>query len=395
MNQDKTTPSDSCILVIGGGIGGLALALALQRRHIPVAVFERASDLGEVGAGVMLTPNATRALEHLGILGDVETHATVPGVTKVRHFQTGEVLSTMDLGETFTQQHGHRYYCVHRVDIHNALLRAVMSNDPQCVHTSHDFSDYIVIDSGVQAHFRNGMAVNGRLLVGCDGVRSVVRRKIGFQDGAKFTNNIAWRGLIPVEDLPAHQRGPEITIWSGPKRHVVEYTIRNGRIKNYVAIANSPAWEDEGWSKRSNVAAALNEFEDWHPDVRAIITATPPETGYVWGLFDRDPLDYWSKGSLTLLGDAAHPMLPFLAQGAAMAIEDAVVLARCLASSSEVPEALGNYERLRRERTAWCQLQAREAGHLFQRISKKSELDGDRAERARRLYGYAAQTVAL
>lgn len=395
MNEDLTTATNSRALVIGGGIGGLAFALALQRRRIPVAVYERAPELGEVGAGVMLTPNATRALEHLGVLGEVEAAATAPGVTRVRHFQTGELLSTTDLGEAFTRQHGHRYYCAHRVDIHSALLRAVLSNDPQCVHTSHDFFDSRQIEGRVQAQFRNGVTVNGRLLVGCDGVRSVVRPMIGFQDGAKFTNNIAWRGLIPVEDLPAHQRGPEITIWSGPKRHVVEYTIRNGRIKNYVAIANSPAWEDEGWSKRSNVDAALNEFEEWHPDVRAIIAATPPDTGYVWGLFDRDPLDHWSKGLLTLLGDAAHPMLPFLAQGAAMAIEDAVVLARCLAKSTEVSDALEGYERLRRERTAWCQLQAREAGQLFQRVSKKAELDGDRAERARKLYGYSAEKIAL
>lgn len=395
MNNVKSNLSNSRILVIGGGIGGLALALALQRRGMPVAVFERAPELGEVGAGVMLTPNATRALEHLGVLGEVEANATLPGLTTVRHFQTGEAMSSTDLGEAFTKQHGHRYYCVHRVDIHQALLKAVIKNDPQCVHTSHEFIDSMEIDGGVRAHFGNGKTVDGGLLVGCDGVRSVVRTKIGFQDGAKFTHNIAWRGLIPVEDLPVHQRGPEITIWSGPKRHVVEYTIRRGRIKNYVAIANSPAWEDEGWSKRSNIGAALREFEDWHQDVRAIIGATPVDTGYVWGLFDRDPLDHWSRGPLTLLGDAAHPMLPFLAQGAAMAIEDAIILARCLEKGSGVALALENYERLRLERTAWCQLQAREAGQLFQRVSKKSELDGDRAARAKQLYGYAADKVAL
>lgn len=359
-----------------------------------MAVYERAPALGEVGAGVMLTPNSNRVLENLGVLADVERGITKPGRTQVRHFESGADLSTTDLGDAFTAIHGKPYYDVHRVDIHSALHRAVAANDPACIHVAHDWTDLSDDGSIVRARFANGAFAAGRLLVGCDGVRSVVRAKIGVTDGARYTGNLAWRGLVPVEALPPHQRGPEITIWVGPGRHVVEYTIKSGTVKNYVAIAAVPDWHEEGWSVRAKVAEPLAAFAGWHTDVRAIIAATPPDSCLKWGLFDRDPLPTWSKGRVTLLGDACHPMLPFMAQGAAMALEDSTVLARCLAQDEAIETALVRYEAARLERTAWCQLQSREAGKLFQRIASRSELDGDRAERARRLYGYDAATIA-
>ena len=383
------------IIVIGAGIGGLALALALQRRHIAVVVYERAPQLGEVGAGVMLTPNSNRVLEHLGVLADVEKGATRPSRTQVRHYETGAEMSTTDLGDAFTKVYGKPYYDVHRVAIHAALHRAVLANDPGAIHVSHDLVDIADNGASVRAIFANGASALGRILVGCDGVRSVVRAKLGVQDGARYTGNLAWRGLIPVELLPAHQRGSEITIWVGPNRHVVEYTIKNGTLKNYVAIANHDAWTEEGWSVKAQVADALHEFRDWHQDVRTIIAATPPDTCLKWGLFDRDPLESWSRGRIALLGDACHPMLPFLAQGAAMALEDAVVLARCLEGNNDIAAAFARYQTARRERSAWCQLQSREAGKLFQRLASREQLDGDRAERGRRLYGYDAATVEI
>ncbi|MDX2221567.1 MAG: FAD-dependent monooxygenase [Rhodospirillaceae bacterium] len=387
--------SNDRILIIGAGIGGLALALALQRRCVPVAVFERAPELGEVGAGVMLTPNSNLVLTHLGVFDDVTRTATRPGRTQVRHYQTGAEMSTTDLGDAFTARFGKPYYDVHRVDIHSALHRAVAANDPACIRTSHGLVDVAETANGVRTVFENGATAEGRALVGCDGVRSIVRAKAGATDNARYTGNLAWRGLVPVERLPDHQRGPEITIWTGPRHHVVEYTIRNGRVKNYVAIANADGWVEEGWSVRSPVSDALDEFAGWHADVRAIIAATPADACYKWGLFDRDPLDRWSTDRITLLGDAAHPMLPFMAQGAAMALEDAVVLARCLATWTDLPTAFARYEAARKERTAWCQLQSRAAGKMFQRVASRDELDGDRAERGRRLYVYDAVNVPI
>jgi len=383
------------VLVIGAGIGGLALALALQKRNIPVAVYERAPELGEVGAGVMLTPNSNRVLDVLGVLADVERGATRPGITQTRHYQTGAEMSTTDIGEKFTQTYGKPYYDVHRVQIHAALHKAVAGNDPGCIRVSHDVVD--VADNGatVTATFANGAQATGRLLVGCDGVRSVVRTKIGITDGARYTGNLAWRGMVPIESLPPHQRGPEITIWSGPGRHFVEYTVKNGTMKNYVAIAHHEQWAEESWSVRARVAEPMAAFNDWHADVQAIIAATPPESCIKWGLFDREPLDRWSRGRVTLLGDACHPMLPFMAQGAAMALEDAIVLTRCLEAEADIERAFARYEKARIERTAWCQFQSRENAKMYQQISSRDTLDRERAERGRRLYMYDAATVAI
>lgn len=387
--------TESPIIVIGAGIGGLALALALQRRKVPVVVYERAPELGEVGAGLMLTPNSNRVLDYLGVLAEVERGATKPGITQTRHYQTGVALSTTDIGEKFTGQYGKPYYDVHRIHIHSALHKAVAANDPGCIRVSHDFSD--VADNGatVTATFANMVKATGRLLVGCDGVRSVVRTRIGITDGARYTGNLAWRGMVPVGALPPHLRGPEVSIWTGPGHHFVEYTVKSGTMKNYVAIANHQAWAEESWSVRASVEEPMAEFKDWHADVQTIIAATPPESCIRWGLFDRDPLDRWSRGRVTLLGDACHPMLPFMAQGAAMALEDAVVLVRCLEAETGVEKAFARYEKARIERAAWCQIQSRENGKMYQQISSRAVLDHERAERGRRLYMYDAATVAI
>jgi len=383
------------IVIVGAGIGGLALALALLRRNIKVTVYERAPKLGEVGAGVMLTPNATRVLDHLGVLAEVESNATRPGKTQVRHFLTGKALSTTDLGDAFTQRYGHPYYDVHRVHIHDALQNAVSRIDSHCIRVKHELVGIEEYEDNVIGKFTNGESIKCRVLIGCDGARSAVRQMIKKSDNARYTGNLAWRGLMPIISLPEHQRGPEITIWVGPNKHFVEYTVKSGTLKNYVAISNSAEWEEEGWAVPSKVTHALDEFEAWHSDVKSIIAATPSDSCFKWGLFDRDPLASWSSLRITLLGDAAHPMLPFMAQGAAMALEDAVVLARCLSSTPHPSDAFQSYEKARQERTGWCQLQSRKAGLLFQRIASRNQLDEDRAERGRRLYQYDAASVSI
>ncbi len=383
------------VIVVGAGIGGLALALALQMRGIGVSVYERSPQPGEVGAGVMLTPNSIRVLEHLGILEEIEKDVTHPGLTRVRHFETGDELSTTDLGAKFTEAYGKPYYDVHRVHIHAALRQAVEANDPNCIHVSHEVIDFTGDGTSVTGVFANGIKATGGLLVGCDGVQSTVRSMVGVNKEVRFTGNLAWRGLIPVEALPEHQRGPEITVWTAPGFHFVEYTIKKGTMKNYVAIANHDSWEEEGWSTQAKVSEPLKAFAGWHEDVRSIIAATPPASCLKWGLFDHDPLNRWSRGRITLLGDACHPMLPFMAQGAAMALEDAVILSRCLDRGEAIEPSLSRYENARRERSAWCQLQSRERGKLFQRVASRDDLDADRAERGVHLYGYDAASVPI
>ena len=383
------------IIVIGAGIGGLALALALQRCGTSVAIYERVPDIREVGAGVMLTPNSIRVLEHLGVIECVKKEATYPRITQTKHFQTGETLSQTDLGQVFTDRYGKPYIDVHRVHIHTALKAAVEANDPNCIHLEHEFIGSEQVGPTVIARFANGTQISGELLVGCDGVRSKVRTSIGVSKGATFTHNVAWRGLLSVTDLPSHQRGPEITIWTGSDLHFVEYTIKKGTLKNYVAIARQDEWENEGWSKYANVSEPLKAFNGWHEDVISILSATPKNSCLKWGLFDHEPLSHWSRGAITLLGDACHPMLPFMAQGAAMALEDAVVLSRFLHLPLSVEAALQKYETERLERTAWCQIQSRERGKMYHRIATTEELDADREERGQLLYSYDATTVDI
>ena len=382
-------------IIIGAGIGGLSLALALQKLNKKVLIFEKAPEIKEVGAGVMLTPNATRSLDYLGVLKEIEKEATLPKRTVVRHYKTGEEMSTTDLGNGFTKRYGHPYYDVHRVNIHSSLYNSVKRNDPDCIKVNHELIDFDQSENVVTAKFKNNLVAEGDFLIGCDGIHSLVRKIIKASDNPHYTGNLAWRGLMPIESLPFHQRGPEITIWIGPKKHVVEYTVKSGKVKNYVAISNVKDWHEEGWTVRSSVHQALTEFNDWHEDVRNIISATPKNECYKWGLFDRNPLSSWSENRVTILGDAAHPMLPFMAQGAAMSIEDAVVLSRCFLQYEYPKEIFESYEAERIERTAWCQLQSREAGQLFQKISSREDLDSDRAQRGRILYEYDAPRVKV
>ena len=392
----KTNNTHKCkYIIIGAGIGGLSLALALQRLNQQVLVFEKAPEIKEVGAGVMLTPNATRSLDSLGVLKEIEKDATLPKKTIVRHYQTGKEMSTTDLGDDFTKKYGHPYYDVHRVNIHSSLYNSVKRNDMNCIKVNHELIDFFQSESFVTAKFNNNLVVEGEFLIGCDGIHSLVRKIIKTSDNPNYTGNLAWRGLMPVESLPEHQRGPEINIWIGPKKHIVEYTVKSGRFKNYVAISNVKDWHEEGWTVRSSVDQALAEFKDWHQDVRNIISATPQDECYKWGLFDRNPLGSWSENRVTILGDAAHPMLPFMAQGAAMSIEDAIVLSRCFVKYENPRKIFESYENERIDRTAWCQLQSREAGQLFQKISSREDLDSDRAQRGKILYEYDAPRVKV
>jgi len=394
MNKENNTYKSKYI-IIGAGIGGLSLALALQRLNQKVLVFEKVPDIREVGAGVMLTPNATRSLECLGVLKEIERDATLPKKTVVRHYETGEEMSTTDLGDGFTKKYGHPYYNVHRVNIHSSLYNSVKRNDMNCIKVNHELVDLCQSESSVSAKFNNNLVAEGEFLIGCDGIHSSVRKIIRASSNPNYTGNLAWRGLMPVESLPLHQRGPEINIWIGPNKHIVEYTVKSGRFKNYVAISNVKDWHEEGWAVRSSIDQALAEFKDWHSDVRNIISATPQDECYKWGLFDRNPLSTWSENRVTILGDAAHPMLPFMAQGAAMSIEDAIILSRCFVKYEHPKKIFESYENERIDRTAWCQLQSREAGQLFQKISSREDLDSDRAQRGRILYEYDAPSVKV
>lgn len=382
------------VAVVGAGIGGLAVAAAFLRRGARVTVFEQSQELGEVGAGVMLTPNASRCLADFGILDEVAAEAITPEWTRVRDGHTGEIVSEAPVGNAYTARFGVPFLCIHRADLHGTLLRLVTRLDPQCVRVGYRLTRATEQSGSVALNFENGSEHIVDAAVGCDGIRSVVREQLGLHDAARFTGNVAWRGLVPAEKLGLVDPPNTMTIWASPTAHITEYSIRGGRLRNFVASAERSGWEIESWRVQVPSMEALAEFSDWHPAVRELIGNTPEGGCFKWALFDRDPIERAAQGRIALLGDAAHPMLPFMAQGAAMAIEDAIVLSRCWSAATNVEEAFTRYNAARMPRTAWAQLRSRHAQHIY-RGNRGKDIDADREDRMVRLYGYDALTAEI
>ena len=383
------------IALIGAGIGGTACALALSRAGHRVRVFEQADALAEIGAGLTMAPNATRLFGALGI-GHLLDQLIIPPESRIIHGLTGEVLTSAKTGDLLISRFGAPYGFLHRADLLDALADALRGEDLATLHLNHQLVDLDESSSGVMMTFSDGSKHRADLVIGCDGIKSTVRQWLFGKDQARFTGNIAWRGLVPIDRLPAHMSRPHSGVWAAPRRHFVQYTIRDCQYMNYVAIAEKSGWEVEGWMEPSTIDEVLDEFSDWQDDVLAMIKGTPPDACFKWALFDRDPIPTWSRGRVTLLGDAAHPMLPFLGQGAAMALEDAIVLSRALSDASDVEQALQAYEGARRERTTWTQLESRAVGALFHGETISSEtFANDRSMQTGKLFSYNALTADI
>ena len=346
-------------IVCGAGIGGLAAALALARGGARVRVFERAAFLGEAGAGVQIGPNAVRALAYLGI--DAETlRPWRPAAASIRDGRTGRARLRVPLGEKAAARWGAPYLTVHRADLHTALWTAARAAGAE-----------LIVGTGAERYDEGHLLLPGRdavtadLIVGADGARSVVARDLGAPP-PRFTGTAAWRALIPAERLPEGFLGdalPKETVsWTGRGRHLVTYAVRGGALVNLVAVIERTGWTGESWTTEGDPEALRGAFVGWHPPLGELLACV--EKTYLWGLFDRQPLARWTDGRAVLLGDAAHPMLPFLAQGASMALEDAVVLARAVGSYG-VPRGLSAYVKARCPRTARLQRQSAENRTLF------------------------------
>lgn len=339
------------VVVVGGGLGGLAAALALLRHGFEVQVLEQAPVLGEVGAGVQLSSNATRVLHLLGLDACIAEQGAEPTGKVIRHWNSGRTWEVSDLASSSREKYGHPFAFFHRADLHNALVRGVQALAPKAIRL--DCKCDSVDTSGLRPAvvLQSGERVEADLIVGADGVHSRIRMPIAGPDQAKFSGLYAWRGVIPAERLPKHLQAMVGANWVGPGRHVVQYPLRRGELINFVGIVEGQGWKQESWTQQGTLADCLKDFEGWHEDVQTMIRSV--ETHYKWAFMAREPLQKWSSGRVTLLGDAAHPTLPFLAQGAAMAIEDGYVLARSLAKYRENPEkALSAYEGARVERTS-------------------------------------------
>ncbi len=338
--------------VVGGGIGGLAAALSVLDAGLSVDVYEQSSEISEVGAGIQVSPNASRILLGLGLGDELARMGVEPLARHQRRWDDGRTLLRMPLGDAMLEAFGAPLYYAHRADLIAALMAAIA---PERVHVGHRLVGFAERDDCVEATFANGARVEADLLIGADGIHSTMREALFGPQSPRFSGCVAYRGLVPAEQLG--HLGLEVTsqVWMGPGGHFVHYFVQGQRLVNFVAIVERDTWTRETWTDRGDVADALAAYDGWHPQVRAILGAV--DETFVWALFDRPPLPRWTRGRVALLGDACHPMLPFMAQGAAQAIEDGATLAACLADDggSDVPGALSRYESLRRPRATRLQ----------------------------------------
>lgn len=389
---------DLRIGIVGAGIGGLAAALALQRSGRKVRVLEQAPRLAEVGAGLSLSPTAAHALNHLGLHELLATKAYHPEDQCVRHYQDARPLVWINRGRALVERYGERYYLIHRADLHDALAAAVRANDPEAIELGRRCQRVTQTDDEVTIEFADGSSAHFDALIGADGSRSIVRQEIFGALEPQYTGYIAWRGLVPMERVPPEILQPPSGVFVGPGHLVNRYPVRGGALLNFVAFAERQAWTEEGWSIRSTREELLAEFEGWTPWVTRFMEQVPDDQLFKWGLFDREPLAQWSRGRITLLGDAAHPILPFLGHGAVLAIEDAVVLARVFATADSVAQAYERYEAARRERASFVVLESRKAGKMFHAIdtdSYRERTQGRAADEGIGLFSYNPVTQVI
>ncbi|MFL5285135.1 MAG: FAD-dependent monooxygenase [Rhodopila sp.] len=353
------------ILIVGAGIGGLAAGLALQRRGFNVVIYERAAEIREIGAGIIVTANARRALRDLGIDTALEAISSSNRVYHNCDYRTGAVIAESS-NEEMVRRYGFRTLQVHRADLHSLLLEAFRQNAPDNVHPAHEFVRLEQDQHSVRAMFSNGHTDEADVLIGADGNASAVRSFLFPNEPTTFNGQVAFRALIPDELVPAPIRQLGLAMHRAPTRYLLLYALRGGKIMNLIGCGQSDRWEEEGWA----IPAANEEFaaaySDFAPELVRLIHAIPPGALFKWGLRDREPLAEWTCGRVAMLGDAAHPMTPFLGQGACLAIEDALVLGRAFAASDSVAEALVRYEAARKTRGNTVQLSSREEGLSLQ-----------------------------
>ena len=381
------------VVIVGGGIGGLTAALALCRAGHSVRLYEQAPAFGEIGAGIMLTPNATRVLRHFGLGAALDRSGLRPPASRYRRFDDAALIGDVPLADVMESSCSAPWLHIHRSDLLDALLAAVRKQGGAQLHAGHQAANCAQDGERVTVRFGNGASAEGELLLACDGVHSAIRAQTAEGAEPRFRGQVAWRGLVPAEGLPERVTDRASVVWIGEDRHIVQYLLRGGSLVNYVAIAVQEEWAEEGWNRPARLEEVRQEFAGWHEDVQSLLGATPPDALYKWGLFDRDPLERWVYGRIALLGDAAHPMLPFMAQGSAMAIEDAAILARCLEGFGELELALSRYQSLRRERTARVILQSRAQTNLYQRLT--GDKKRQRATSTDWVYGFDATSCAI
>ncbi|HMK81149.1 MAG TPA: FAD-dependent monooxygenase [Xanthobacteraceae bacterium] len=353
------------IVIAGAGIGGLTAALALSRAGFRALILEQARRLEEAGAGIQLSPNATRVLFELGLAEKLRPLAVATQALRVVKGASGSDIVRMPHGAVAEQRYGAPYWVIHRADLQAVLATAIAEDPDITLRLGTRVEDFAVHQHGITVEARDAQGLRdeqGVALIGADGLWSTLRARLGDRSAPQFGQRTAWRAVIPASQAIEEFREPVTGLWLGRDAHLVHYPVRSGSEVNIVAIVRDD-WHQAGWSTPARASELAPRFARFAPQVRALIAL--PQRWQKWALFDRAPGRPQARDAVTLLGDAAHPMLPFLAQGGAMAIEDAAVLARCLERDEDVARALRAYESARRHRVARAQRAARVNSRRF------------------------------
>jgi 3-hydroxybenzoate 6-monooxygenase len=360
------------VLIVGGGIGGLGTALALSRKGIPSHVIEQADEFKEIGAGIQLGPNVFRMFEFLGLTAEMSKWAVFPEGLEMRDSITGETFINLPVDQRFYDKYHAPYAVIHRADMLNVIYEACKRSNLITLTTSQKVVGIDQTVGGVAARCESGLAFGGAALVGCDGLWSTVRQTIVGDGKPVVSGHIAYRAVVPTEDWPKEHRINRMIVWAGEKTHLVHYPMRRGEIFNLVVVFHSDRYE-EGWDTYGDPEELHKKFADKCEPVRMLLQKV--NAWKMWVLCDRPAIKQWSKGRVTLLGDAAHPMLQYLAQGGNMALEDAVCLAEQVeAHGNDYEAAFKKYQELRYLRTARVQLMARVFGEIYHASGVNREL---------------------
>ena len=351
------------VVIAGGGVAGIAASVAFAQAGWDTALYERSEALGEVGAGLQMSPNACKVLDWLGVLGSVGQLAVEPAAAVLRDGHTGKQIYHAELANSAEASWGAPYLHIHRADLLQALIGAAHHAGAH-IHLGCAVERAVMHPDHASIHLSDGEMVEADLVLGADGIHSALRGALAPTEEPRFTKQVAWRALVPAELIPSGAIASEATVWAGAGRHLVSYYIRNGRLLNLVAVQERSDWTAEGWAEPGNPAEMRAAFADFAPSVRAALDAV--DECYLWGLFDRPEQVRWTEGRLALIGDAAHPMLPFMAQGAAQALEDVAALLRHLGTGA-IPDALLAWETERWPRVTRVLQTAQANGRMFHR----------------------------
>ncbi len=369
------------IAILGAGIGGLAASACLRKAGIDTTIYEQAPAFARIGAGIQMSPNAMRVLYGIGIGDQIRTTAFEPPHWRNRDHDTGHLTNDHPLGPAAFDRYGVPYLLMHRGDLHAALHGAVPDDT---IRYDHKVAGVEQSDSSVTLTFETGETVTADALIASDGVHSIVRESLLGAEDARFTGRLAYRTAFPASLMNGYELLDDSAKWWGPDRHIVIYYVTAARDEIYFTTSQpEPNFQVESWSATGDVNDLRAAFADFHPDVRAVLDACP--SAHKWAIFERDPLPTWNHGNVTLMGDACHPMTPYMAQGAANALEDSVVLSRCLADggTDDFPAAFKRFEAARKPRTSKVQA----TSHRNEFMREKTDPDW--------VYSYDAWTVEL